>query len=142
MAKFKLNNNKIEIDFAGIKPDNRVEEIIKSSNFKWDSDKKIWYADNNYDNIMTLTKISGRKYYACKYKIGTIKSASTPKLEICINLLKAHVNMIMTEDNHKGNCVSNSQVNAWKDCFAFLKQTLSDPKNGTILEKIKNYPFC
>lgn len=139
MAKFKLNNNKIEINFAGIEPEKEIKDLIKSSNFKWNSEKKVWCGDNNYKNIEILTQISGRKDYACKYKIGSIKSASKPKLEICVNLLKAHVNMVMTEDNHDKNSVSPSQINAWKNCFDFLKQSFSDPKSSNILEKIKKF---
>lgn len=140
MAKFKLNNNnEIEIDFDGIEPEEKIKKIIKSSKYQWNSKKKVWCGDNNYKNIEILTKISGRKDYACKYKIGSIKSASKPKLETCVNLLKAHVNMVMTEDNHDKNSVSPSQINAWKNCFEFLKQSFSDPKSSNILEKIKKF---
>ena len=118
MVIFKFNNNKIEIHHTK---------------------EKVWIGENNYESIKYLSIIRGKRSYACKYKIGTLKSASQEQLKVCVNLLKAHVNMVMTEDNHRGNCVSNAQITAWQDCFNFIKQTISDPKNNKILEKIKNF---
>lgn len=63
-----------------------------------------------------------------KLKIKDIITADKARSEKWKNILKDHVNKVMSEDNsnHKGNSVSKSQEYAWIDCFKFIANNLTN----------------
>lgn len=66
------------------------------------------------------------KDYALKVKIKDIVNADKAQLETWEQLLKDHVNEVMSEDNsdHSGNSVSKSQESVWMNCFKFIAKNL------------------
>lgn len=118
-------------------------------------DGKIWYGFNNSETLAVAKEICGEanaqsdnnakspapvamasrrvnrttpaKDYALKVKIKDIINADKAHLETWENILKDHVNEVMSEDNsdHSGNSVSKSQESVWMNCFRFIAKNLS-----------------
>jgi 8-oxo-dGTP diphosphatase len=119
-------NNRIEIDFHGVKPSDEIRSKMKAVRIWWDPDRKIWHGFNNNETLAVAKEICGADY-ALKVKIKDIVKADKAQLEAWEKLLKDYVNDVMSEDNseHSGNSVSKSQEFVWMDCFEFIAKHLS-----------------
>lgn len=139
--------NEIEIDFHGVKPDYATRNKMKAVRIWWNPDKKIWHGSVNDQTLAVTKEICGdtsfnvtpapvskqrirkapAKDYALKVKIRNIISADKSQLESWEKQLKDHVNEVMGEDNasHSGNSVSKTQESVWMNCFRFIAKYLS-----------------
>ncbi len=150
MVTYTIKDNRIEIDFHGVKPDAIIRGKMKAVKIWWDPSKMVWYGTINDQTIAVANEIccgndkktvssiinsSSRmdermippKDYALKLKIKDIVNANKEKLEIWEKDLKDYVNYVMGEDNvsHSGNAVSISQESVWMNCFKFIAKHLS-----------------
>ena len=133
------DDNKIEIDFHGVKPSAAIRSKMKAVKIWWDPDRMIWHGFNNEETLAVVIEICGeglaapvalvstshqvsgtiKKYvrktpskdYALKVKIKDIVNADKEQLGAWEKLLKDHVNEVMLEDNssYAGNSVGKSQ---------------------------------
>ena len=139
--------NEIEIDFHGVKPDYATRNKMKAVKIWWNPDKKVWHGTVNDQTLAVTKEICGeisvivttaptpkrsvRKTpaddYALKVKIRDIISADKSQFESWEKQLKDHVNEVMGEDNasHLGNSVSKTQESVWMNCFRFIAKNLS-----------------
>lgn len=146
------DDNKIEIDFHGVKPSAEIRSKMKAVKIWWDPSRMIWHGFNNDETLAVAKEICGdgpidvsasapvakpvKKYvrktpskdYALKVKIKDIVNADKAQLEAWEKLLKDYVNEVMGEDNssRSGNSVSKSQESVWMNCFKFIASTLSE----------------
>ncbi len=144
----------VEIDFDRVKPSVDIRNKMKAVKYRWNPQKKIWWAYKNDETVAVAKEICGEaaaatvktilpevtpskavgkkvrktptKDYALKVKIREIVSADKSQLEAWEKELKDYVNEVMTEDNsdHAGNAVSRSQESVWMNCFKFIAKTL------------------
>lgn len=132
--------NRVEINFNGIIPDEATRDKMKSVKFRWDPVRGLWHGPCNAETLAVVKEICGivpakdfkaskfSKEYALKVKVRDIISADQRQLEIWLKTLKDSVNDVMSEDNSSrtGNSVSKSQESVWMDCFKFIAHTLSN----------------
>lgn len=136
-----VHENRIEIDFHGVKPDANIRSKMKAVKIWWDPSNRIWYGPKNDATLAVARKICGEvetarknapkdcapKDYALKIKIKDLITADKSQLEKWEKQLKDHVNEVMGEDNasHSGNAVSRSQESVWMNCFQFIAANLA-----------------
>lgn len=148
------SDNKIEIDFHGVKPSAAIRSKMKAVKIWWDPNRMIWHGFCNEEtlavakdicgegptvsaapaaaieqptrNVMRYVRKTPSKDYALKVKIKDIIAADKAQLEAWEKILKDHVNEVMSEDNsnHAGNSVSKSQESVWMNCFRFIVKNL------------------
>ena len=148
------SDNKIEIDFHGVKPSAVIRSKMKAVKIWWDPNRMIWHGFCNEEtlavakdicgedptvsaapaaaieqptrNVMRYVRKTPSKDYALKVKIKDIIAADKAQLEAWEKILKDHVNEVMSEDNsnHAGNSVSKSQESVWMNCFRFIVKNL------------------
>lgn len=138
-------DNKIEIDFHGVKPSAAIRSKMKAVKIWWDPDRMLWHGPNSDAALavakeicgessvvpktalkMTYVRKSPSKDYALKVKIKDIVNADKAQLEKWEKQLRDYVNEVMGEDNstHSGNSVSRSQESVWMNCFRFIAKNL------------------
>lgn len=136
-----ISDNRIEIDFQGLKPGADIRNKMKAVKIWWDPSRKIWFGPKNTSTLDVAKEICGEvksvpvnktvrkvplRKYAFKAKIKDIIAADPAQFETWEKLLKDYVNEIMNEDNssHFGNAVSRSQESVWKNCLEFIATNL------------------
>lgn len=137
-----VDENRIEIDFHGVKPDATIRSKMKAVKIWWEPSKMVWFGPKNEATLSVAKEICGEsdimprkkqvrvlptKDYALKIKIKDIITADKAQLEKWEDQLKRHVNEIMGEDNSalSGNAVSQSQESVWMNCFKFIASNLT-----------------
>ena len=147
MVTYTIENNIIEIDFHGEKPNVSIRNKMKAVKIWWNPQKMVWYGPVNNSTIAVANEICGENEkpsvisstnsserrdirildYAFKVKIKDIVNANDNQVQVWNNKLKNYVNEVMSEDNatHSSNAVSTSQEEAWMDCFKFIAKHLS-----------------
>ncbi|MCI8292085.1 MAG: DUF2075 domain-containing protein [Hespellia sp.] len=138
-----VNENRIEIDFHGVKPDSTIRGKMKAAKIWWDPSRMIWFGPKNDVTLAVAKEICGeaisvpvKKYvrkvpprdYALKIKIKDIIAADKAQFAVWERQLREYVNEVMGEDNatYVGDSVSKSQESVWLNCFKFVATNLSD----------------
>ena len=142
MARFTVEDGRIEIDFQGIIPGADVRADMKNVGFTWNKTKMVWSGPANGESLAVAMSICNEgkneqekrparrepsRRYALKVRIQDMISADKDQFEIWEKKLKDHVNEIMGEDNvsHSEDSVSRSQESVWMNCFRFIARNLS-----------------
>lgn len=151
---FKTSDNRIRIDFNGIKPDESIRTKMKEVKLQWDPGCMVWHGPCNSETLTVAKEICNNasiknlnalsktlnisqmsqqsdfgnpsKEYALKVKIKDILSADKKTLELWEKQLKDFINDCSKEDNlsHRCESVTQSQKTAWMNCFEFIRSTL------------------
>lgn len=142
MAKYSTNEHGvIEIDFEGVIPGVDIRNKMKAVKYRWNPARKVWCTDQDSMTIALAKEICGEDNeqvpasparwvppadYALKVTIGEMLNASPAILKGWEDVLKTHVNGVVSEDNvaHSGQAVSRAQKSVWMDCFDFIRANL------------------
>lgn len=54
-----IDDDKIEIDFHGVKPSDDIRRKMKDVRIWWNQDKKIWYGLKNNETLEVAKEICG-----------------------------------------------------------------------------------
>lgn len=129
MATFRMNNknNEIEISFES-KPQSSIRDELKANDFKWDSSNEFWhgeYTEAHKQLAEDICGVQGYQPYGLKLKLKNIVQSSDTQVEEWIATLKTYINKLIPPKNKKKPKKNDSQENAWKDCFSFIREQLA-----------------
>ena len=145
MTTYRINeDNKVEINFHGVKPGCAIRKKMKDIRIWWNPEDRVWRGPKNDDTLAVAKEICGEVVakpaiaktceknapladYARKVTIKDMIGAKAEWLGELEKSLKEYVDEVMGEDNasHDGTSVSEIQESVWMNCFNFIDSTLS-----------------
>ncbi len=131
MIKTNTKDDYLIIQFDVI-PNVEIRKLLKENNYFYHPELKNWSAkkmDKTQLIFNFFKDLNINKDYGLKLRIKDIIDASffgDVIFKFWVDYLSMYMESIMSEDNklHHGNSVSQSQKDAWFDCFKFIAENL------------------
>ena len=131
MVKTNEKDDYMTIQFNA-SPGSEICKLLKENNYFYYPQLKIWSVKktDKAQRVFDFFKnLNINKDYGLKLKIKDLVSANSfgdVIFKFWVEYLSTYMERIMSEDNkfHQGNSVSQSQKDAWLDCFKFIAENL------------------